>query len=76
MITHVKINGMSCQHCVNAVFTALTPVPGISSAQVTIGNAVIEHDGRATNDLIRDAVENAGYQVESFEEEKRRLPVI
>ena len=76
MITHLKIGGMSCQHCVNAVFTALTPVPGITSAQVSIGGAVVEHDGRATPDLLRDAVEDAGYQVESFDEEKRRLPVV
>jgi copper chaperone len=76
MITHVKIGGMSCQHCVKAVFTSLTPVPGITSAQVTIGDAVIEHDGRATPELIRDAIEEAGYDVEGFEEEKRRLPII
>ena len=76
MITHVKIGGMSCQHCVNAVFTALTPVPGISSAQVTIGDAVVEHDGRATAEQLREAVESAGYTVEGFEEEKRRLPIL
>jgi copper chaperone CopZ len=76
MITHIKISGMSCQHCVNAVFTSLTPVPGIISAQVTIGGAVIEHDGRATPELLRDAIEDAGYQVEGFEEEKRRLPIV
>ena len=76
MITHVKIAGMSCQHCVNAVFTALTPIPGITSAQVSIGGAVIEHDGRASQEAIREAVEEAGYDVEGFEEEKRRLPVV
>ena len=76
MITHLKIGGMSCQHCVNAVFTALTPVPGITSAQVSIGAADIEHDGRAAPELLRAAVEDAGYQVESFEEEKRRLPIV
>jgi copper chaperone CopZ len=76
MITHIRIGGMSCQHCVNAVFTSLTPVPGIISAQVSIGGAVIEHDGRATPELLRAAIEDAGYQVEGFEEEKRRLPTL
>ncbi len=67
---------MSCQHCVNAVFTSLTPVPGIISAQVTIGGAVVEHDGRATPELLREAVQSADYDVESFVEEKRKLPIV
>ena len=67
---------MSCQHCVNAVFTALTPVPGIISADVTIGAAVIEHDGRATVELLREAIAASGYEVISAEEEKRRLPIV
>ena len=67
---------MSCQHCVRAVFTALTPVPGITSADVSIGAAVIEHDGRATLDALRDAVAESGYEVTSAREEKRRLPIV
>jgi copper chaperone CopZ len=67
---------MSCQHCVNAVFTALTPVPGIISADVTIGGAVIEHDGRATVEVLREAIAASGYEVTSAEEEKRRLPIV
>ena len=39
MITQLRIAGMSCQRCVQAVFTALTPVEGIVSATVTIGAA-------------------------------------
>ena len=67
---------MSCQHCVNAVFTSLTPVPGIVSADVSIGAAVIEHDGRATLEALREAVEEAGYTVSDGEVEARRLPVL
>jgi copper chaperone CopZ len=76
MITHLRIGGMSCQHCVRAVFTALTPVDGITSADVSIGAAVIEHDGRATMDALRDAVAESGYEVTSATEEKRRLPIV
>ena len=76
MITRLRIDGMSCQHCVNAVFTALTPVPGIVSADVSIGAAVIEHDGRATFKALRDAIEVAGYGVTLADEERRRLPVL
>jgi copper chaperone len=76
MITHLRIGGMSCQHCVRAVFTALTPVPGITSADVSIGAAVIEHDGRATRDALREAVAESGYEVTSASEERRRLPIV
>jgi copper chaperone len=76
MITHLRIGGMSCQHCVRAVFTALTPVPGITSADVSIGAAVIEHDGRATVDALRDAIAESGYTVTSANEETRRLPIV
>jgi copper chaperone len=76
MITHLRIGGMSCQHCVRAVFTALTPVPGITSAEVSIGAAVIEHDGRATVDALRDAIAESGYEVTSANEETRRLPIV
>jgi copper chaperone len=76
MITHLRIGGMSCQHCVRAVFTALTPVPGITSAEVSIGAAVIEHDGRATVNALRDAIVESGYEVTSANEETRRLPIV
>jgi copper chaperone len=76
MITHLRIDGMSCQHCVRAVFTALTPVPGITSADVSIGAATIEHDGRATEEALRAAIAESGYQVSSVNEERRRLPIV
>ena len=67
---------MSCQHCVNAVFTALTPVEGIVSAQVEIGSVVVEHDGRATVEALREAIAVAGYDAVLAAEERRTLPVI
>jgi copper chaperone len=76
MMTRLRITGMSCQHCVQAVFTALTPVGGITSAKVTIGAAVIEHDGQVTLEALREAIAVAGYEVEVGEEERRRLPLL
>ena len=76
MITRLAIAGMSCQRCVQAVFTALTPVEGILSADVSIGAATIEHDGRATIDALRDAIAVAGYEVAEAEVARRRLPVV
>jgi copper chaperone len=76
MLTRLRIAGMTCQHCVQAVFTALTPVEGITSADVSIGAASIEHDGRATLEALREAIAVSGYEVTLAEEERRRLPVL
>ena len=67
---------MQSQHCVQAVFTALTPVEGVLSAEVVIGQVVVEHDGRATIDALRDAIGVAGYDVVSADEDRRRLPLV
>ena len=67
---------MSCQHCVTAVFTALTPVEGISSAHVDVSSVTVEHDGRATVEALRAAIAVAGYEAVLAAEERRRLPVV
>lgn len=76
MVTRLRIRGMTCQRCVQAVFTALTPVQGILAADVVIGWATIEHDGRATIDALREAIDVGGYEVVLAEEERRRLPLL
>ncbi len=73
MITRLAIPGMMSTHCVTAVFTALTAVEGIARADVVIGRATIEHDGRATAHALRAAIAVAGYEVAEIVEERRRL---
>jgi copper chaperone CopZ len=75
MKTTVSIAGMSCAHCVRAVFTSLAGVEGIERADVSIGRAVIEHDGTVTPEQIRDAVAVAGYEVTGFTDDRRSLPL-
>lgn len=76
MLTTARISGMSCSHCVRAVFTALGGVPGVARADVSIGQAVIEHDGTVTQDSIREAISIAGYEVAEFRDDRRTLPVV
>lgn len=76
MITTARIKGMSCAHCVRAVFTALGGVKGISRADVSIGQAVIEHDGTVSQDAIAEAISIAGYEVADFRDDRRALPVV
>ena len=55
MLTTASISGMTCAHCVRAVFTSLSGLEGIKRADVTIGKVVIEHDGTVTPQEIREA---------------------
>jgi len=75
MTTTISISGMSCVHCVRAVFTSLAAVPGIERADVAIGRAVIEHDATVTPQQIRDAIAVAGYEVTDFRSDRRTLPL-
>jgi len=76
MRTRLRILGMSTPHCIRAVFTALTPVEGIVSADVVLGSVEVEHDGRATAEALREAIAVAGYEVAEVVEERRQLWVI
>ncbi|HXN76869.1 MAG TPA: heavy-metal-associated domain-containing protein [Gemmatimonadaceae bacterium] len=75
MRTTASISGMTCAHCVRAVFTSLAGVEGISRADVSIGRAVIEHDGTVTPEEIRAAIAVAGYEVKEIKIDGRTLPL-
>jgi copper chaperone len=76
MITTVRVDGMTCQHCVRAVFTALAAVPGIDRADVTIGSASVEHDGSVTVEQLREAIAVTGYSVTDGTTNRRVLPLV
>jgi copper chaperone len=76
MITRARVEGMTCQHCVRAVFTALGAVNGIIRADVSIGAIEVEHDGQVTVEQLRDAVAVAGYTVVAGDTNRRSLPVL
>lgn len=75
MRTIVTVNGMRAVHCVRAVQTALTMVPGIVWCDVSMGRVDVEHDGAATDVLLREAIDVAGYTVAAIRDE-RRLPIV
>ncbi|MEO6864056.1 MAG: heavy-metal-associated domain-containing protein [Gemmatimonadaceae bacterium] len=76
MRTVVSIAGMRGEYCKRALFTALTPVEGIRSAEVTLGRITIEHDGSVTESGLREAIEVTGYVVANVVHERRVLPVM
>ena len=67
---------MRSVHAARELFTALAGVEGIDRADVKVGEAVIDHDGRATLDALRAVVEGLGYTVLAWREERRGLPVL
>jgi copper chaperone CopZ len=71
------IGGMRSVHAVRAVYTALAGVPGVTAAEVVLGRALIDHDGRATIEALREAIAIAGCELlETTEERQRSLPLL
>ncbi len=61
----IKIQGMSCQHCVMSVTKALGALPGVKNLKVDLvkGEATFENTQKVAQEEIRRAVEDAGYTV-------------
>ena len=61
---NLKIEGMSCQHCVMSVEKAIDSVKGVRYSSVVVGTATIIYDDSKTGrDTIVNAVTSAGYKV-------------
>ena len=64
--TGIKIEGMSCEHCVMRVKKALDGIAGITEANVTVGSASINYDeSKVKMEDIYSAIEKAGYRVKT-----------
>jgi copper chaperone len=62
--TTLKIEGMSCQHCVMRVKKAIDALNGVSKSDVQVGSAMIEFDeSKLKKEDITAAVEKAGYKI-------------
>lgn len=62
----LRIEGMSCGHCVSQVAKALNAVDGVRVEQVTIGSATVAFDpGSTGEERIRRVIEDQGYMVAS-----------
>lgn len=58
----LDITGMTCDHCVHAITTAVKDVPGVSGAEVSLEgkSAVISGDSFDVQKIL-DAIEEEGY---------------
>ena len=67
-MTKLKIDGMSCEHCVRAVSGALQEVPGVEAVvEVNLDRGEALIDGSAETALLIEAVEAEGYRAEAVE---------
>jgi copper chaperone CopZ len=62
--TTLKIEGMTCNHCVQSVKQALSSLPGVRKAEVSLveKQALVESEGPLDLSAAVKAVEEEGYQ--------------
>ncbi|HKI56396.1 MAG TPA: cation transporter [Trueperaceae bacterium] len=61
-MTNLKVEGMTCHHCVMAVTKALESVAGVTSAKVDLDNGSAVVDGDADVQAMIAAVQEEGYR--------------
>jgi copper chaperone CopZ len=60
--TTLKIDGMSCGHCVASVKRALASLDGVTVENVAVGSATLAYDPAvASPEKIADVISDAGY---------------
>lgn len=60
----LKIEGMTCGHCVMSVQKELAKLAGVTVEKVEIGSAKVQFDETKVNPaMLANAVEEAGYRV-------------
>ncbi len=68
MTIQMKVTGMSCDHCVQAVTKALEGVAGVAKANVSLEGGLAEVETAAAGSIpaeqLVQAVKEAGYDVE------------
>jgi copper chaperone len=61
----LKVEGMTCMHCVKAVTEALAAVPGVTAVrEVSLEKGAATVDGSPEPDSLVAAVKEAGYRAE------------
>lgn len=73
---HVQIDGLLSVHAVRAVWTALTAVPGVVGAEVSMRGAVLDTEGPVDRQVLEAALDMAGVQLVGMAVEKGQLPVL
>lgn len=61
----LRVEGMTCKHCVMAVTNALKKVPGVTKvAEVSLERGEAKVEGNPDRAALVEAVENEGYRAQ------------
>ncbi len=58
-----SVPGVSCDNCKQAIEGALAKLPGVSGAIVDVAAKTVRVDGAASDEAVRAAIDDAGYEV-------------
>lgn len=63
--TVYTVSGMTCSHCEKAVGTAISALDGVTGVKVdvTAGLVTVTSEGEPKDALVREAVDEAGYEL-------------
>jgi len=66
-MTTIKVQGMSCQHCVASVTKALSDLDGVTDVRVSLekGEATFNEQSPVDEATIKDAITKIGFEVVS-----------
>jgi copper chaperone len=59
----LEVSGMSCGHCVAAITTAVSALPGVDGVDVDLGGGAVRVGGTPDAAQVKAAIEDAGYDV-------------
>lgn len=64
-VSEYVVSGMTCDHCVRAVTSEVSSVPGVSDVQVSLADGTLQvtSDAPVPFAQIEQAVDEAGYTV-------------
>jgi copper chaperone len=62
-VRHYRVPEMSCQHCQSAIESSLAGVAGVDAVDVDLSALEVTVTGTASDDEVRTAIEEAGYEV-------------
>ena len=72
-IVRLELDGLVAVHAVRSVYTALSAVPGIVTAEVNMAGAVLEMEGEPQRAMFDDALTPAGVRIVAMHVERRRM---
>jgi copper chaperone len=65
MVRTYSVPGISCDHCKSAIERELSALEGATTVTVDVAAKTVRVEGDATDEAVRAAIDEAGYEVAS-----------